>query len=62
MVMVRRFCPLCGTSLVKVAKARRQRKVWITQQWQERNRKRYNEYQKLSQRRLRAKKRAAEAC
>jgi hypothetical protein len=48
--------------LVKVAKARRQRKVWITQQWQDRNRKRYNEYQKLYQRRLRAKKRAAEAC
>jgi hypothetical protein len=57
--MQRAFCPLCGTSLAKAAKARRQRKVWTVQQWQDQHRKRYNDYMRGYMQKYRQRKREA---
>jgi hypothetical protein len=52
-------CPVCGANLAQADKVRRMLKVRTAQRWQDRNRDRYNAYQRDYQRKYRARKRAA---
>ena len=54
-----RRCPICGCNLARAAELCRILKAQRPQRWQERNRKKYNSYQRNYQRRLRARKREA---